>query len=59
MLFGTSSNRDNQIPTYAKLCNIKYEFDGFSGDIIDTITNEYISVVRLLCRGLNKLHCYV
>ena len=30
-------DRDNQIATQAKLLNIKYEFYGFSGDLIETI----------------------
>ena len=33
--FCTSLSRADQIPTHAKLLNIKYEFYGFSGDIID------------------------
>ena len=29
--------RDNQIATHAKLLNIKYEFYGLNGDLIETI----------------------
>ena len=33
-----TSGRDNQIATHATLLNIKYEFYGFGGDLIKTIT---------------------
>ena len=35
--FGASGNRDDQISNSAKLINIKYEFYGFVGDLIETI----------------------
>ena len=57
--FCTSCFMDNQIATRTKLLNIKYKFYGFSGDLIETITNEYINVVKLFCRGVYKLCCYV
>ena len=41
------------------LLNIKYEFYGFTGDPKETITKEYINAVRLFCRGVDKLRCYV
>ena len=49
--------RDNLIATSTKLLNIKYELHGFSGDDEETLTIEYINVVRLFCRSVYKLHC--
>ena len=36
--FCASVSRDDQISTSAKLIDIKYEFYGFVGDLIETIT---------------------
>ena len=39
--FCTSLGRDNQIATGAKLLGTMYESYGFSGDLVETTTNEY------------------